>query len=198
MCLLRDRHPNDVDEQDPIDLPVLPRNDHLTIFDSYTSNRGPISGSGSGGGVTGRVVDADRRDVPRVEVLGLVTAGSDTSGSSFFASSVVSEGGFSAGGAGVRLPAGRRPRALLAGVGLGLAFLGSGDSTGFSSDVGSGVGATATSTGAGSGSSILAPTEFTLFVFRPVLGFVVLVSSLSTSAISGPPTAGANDPPKNN
>lgn len=85
----------------------------------------------------------------------------------------------------------------------GFSAAGCGDSAGLASGdgagVGSGVGAAATSVTGGSGSAILAPTEETRFVLRPVAGASVFGAvGVSVSAISGPPAIGSNEPPKCN
>ena len=99
-----------------------------------------------------------------------------------------------------------RERAARDGVdGLGVSAVPAGfsagvdDSIGFASGVGSGVGVAATSVGGGSGSLIVAPAEFTRFVLRPPTagGSVFDSDGVSFSAISGPPTIGSNEPPKN-
>jgi len=108
-------------------------------------------------------------------------------------------------GAGVRRGAGLRPRVLRAGaVGFSVSsadFSGfalgvsTGLASGVGSDVGSGVGAAATADGGGSGSAIVAPTELTRFVLRPVAVLSVgVVAGVSVSAMSGPPAIGSNEP----
>jgi len=172
------------------------------------TRRGPVSGSGSGGGFgVVLAVAAPRRGVFRAGVFGF-GSGSAVSvlavDSSAFFSAVVSAGVSVCFGAGVvltggvRLVVGVRLRALLTGGVRGVSTFGFGSST-FGSGVGSGVGVAATSVTGGSGSLIRAPTEVTRFVFRaPVEVVFELASGVSAYAMSGPPASGSNDPPKYN
>ena len=158
-------------------------------------SRGPVSGTGSGGGFVARAVDEPRLAELRVEGFG--SAGSVVGCSSFLAavgcssfltSSAVVTGGRAAGVV-ARRPAGLRVRDAR-GVGVTLRGSGSapfsttggaGDSDALASGVGSGVGAAATSVTGSGGSSIVAPTDDTRFVFLAALG--VGVAAVVTGSV---------------
>ena len=171
-------------------------------------NRGPVSGSGAGSG-SGffATVASPRRVVLRLE--GFYFGGSGISAVSSFLVSAPMGGSVSLGALGVgvdvvvRRPVGRRPRAGALdtgalGAGPTPAGEGDGDSEGVASGVGSGVGcAVATSLGR-SGSGKRAPTVDSSFFPGSLPEEVGSVGVVSFSAISGPPTIGSKEPPKDN
>lgn len=161
--------------------PLIGRLISVPSFVSIT-NRGPTSGAGSGLGAS---VGA-----------GVFSAGFVDGSSDFFALSVdfgVVSFGFGAGRG--RTVTRRGERAVRGGVVFALST-GFGVSTGFASGVGagvgSGVGVAATSVGGGAGSSIVAPTDETRFVLRPVAD--VSAFGVAISSTSGPPTIASNEP----